>query len=221
MEKLRPFLILIGLGVAYAALFFLRPSLDLTLERHFYDNGFFLKETPLIQFFHHSIPWIVRVVVVGSLGMLLWHGIKLRCLNRPALFILLSLAIGPGLVVDTVFKDNWGRARPSQIVEFGGTKNFTGPFVITNQCEKNCSFVSGHASVAFFLAAFALLFTGWKRTVLYTAAIAFGLWMGFIRMAMGGHFFSDVIFAGIFVLFINQLVYHFTLVHPWKKHSAH
>lgn len=221
LQTARPFIILIGLGVAYAALFLLRPDLDLTLHRHLYHNGFYLKPEAWVQFFYKLVPWIARSVVVGTLAVLIWYGIKYRSLNRAALFLLLSLAIGPGLVVNTVFKDNWGRARPSQIVEFGGTKQFTPPLVITNQCARNCSFVSGHASVAFFLAAFAFLFTGWKRTAIYSGAVIFGLWMGFIRMAMGGHFFSDVIFSGIFTLLVLHLVHYLILVYPCKKPSPH
>jgi lipid A 4'-phosphatase len=211
-HHLHPFLMLIGLGVAYAALFFLRPDFDLQLERHLYQNGFFLKQEPFIQFSYKSVQWMTRAIVVGTVAILLWQGIKFRRLHRPAFFILLSLALGPGLLVHAVFKDNWGRARPSQIVEFGGTKQFTPPFVITDQCEKNCSFVSGHAAAAFFFSAFALLFAGWKRTIIYSLGIAFGLWMGFTRMAMGGHFFSDIIFAGIFTLLVVHLVYYWIVV---------
>ena len=147
----------------------------------------------------------------------MWHGIKFRKFHRSALFILISLALGPGLLVHTVFKDHWGRARPSQITEFGGTKKYSPPLLIADQCDKNCSFVSGHAAVAFFICAFALLFTGWRRTAIYTAGIIFGLWIGFIRMAMGGHFFSDIIFAGIFTLLTVHLVYYFML----KRHETH
>lgn len=208
LNQLRPFLILIGLGVVYALLFFLRPELDISLARHLYSNSFFLKDELLIQLSYQCIAWITRAIIIGSLAVLLWQGIKFYKLDRPALFILISLALGPGLLVHTVFKDHWGRARPSQITEFGGTKKFTPPLVMADQCEQNCSFVSGHASVGFFLAAFAMLFTGWKRTALYSASIAFGLWIGFVRMAMGGHFFSDIIFAGIFTLLIIHLIYY-------------
>ena len=213
-ELLRPFVILIGLGIAYELLFLFQPQLDITLHRHLYNQGFFLGEKPVIRFFYALVPWITRSVVVGSVLALLWVGIRRRRLCRPALFLLLSLALGPGLIVNTLCKDQWGRARPSQIVEFGGTKQFTPPFVFSDQCEKNCSFVSGHASVAFFVAAFALFLKGWKRTAVYSAAVVFGLWIGFVRMAMGGHFFSDVIFSGILTLLCVHLLYYLILLRP-------
>jgi hypothetical protein len=37
------------------------------------------------------------------------------------LFILLSVILGPGLLVNLVFKDHWGRPRPRQVVALGGT----------------------------------------------------------------------------------------------------
>ena len=217
MDKLRPFLLLIGLGIAYAVLFMLKPNLDLELHRHLYDGGFFLKDEAWVVFFYKLIHWISRIVVVGTLSVLLWQGITKRTLNRNALFLILCLAIGPGLVVNALFKDHWGRARPAQIIEFGGTKQYSPPLVIADQCDKNCSFVSGHASVGFYLAAFALLLTGWKRKAMYGFAVAFGLWTGFIRMAMGGHFFSDVIFSGIFTLLVIHHVYY--ILYQWKKPS--
>lgn len=215
MEKLRPFLVLIGLGVAYAVLFMLKPDLDLQLQRHLYDGGFYLKDKAWVVFFYEIIHWLSRAIVVGTLGVLLWQGITKRSLNRHAMFLILCLAIGPGLVVNAIFKEHWGRARPAQITEFGGTKTYSPPLLITDQCEKNCSFVSGHASIGFCLAAFALLLTGWKRNAVYIFAVAFGLWVGFIRMAMGGHFFSDVIFSGIFTLLVIHPLYY--LLYQWKK----
>jgi lipid A 4'-phosphatase len=215
-DQLHPLLMIIGLGIAYAAFFFLRPETDLTLARHLYDTGFFLKEQTLIQLSYKCIAWVTRAIIIGAVAALVWKAIKFRKLHRPALFILISLALGPGLLVHTVFKDNWGRARPSQIVEFGGSKQYSPPFVIAGQCEKNCSFVSGHAAIGFFICAFALFFKGWRRTAIYTGGVLFGLWIGFIRMAMGGHFFSDVIFAGIFVLLVVHLVYYFM----FKNHEA-
>ena len=47
------------------------------------------------------------------------------------------------------FKDTWGRARPINIQEFGGDKIYTQPFIKSDQCEKNCSWISGESSAAF------------------------------------------------------------------------
>ena len=44
------------------------------------------------------------------------------------LFLFLGLLVGPGLVVNGILKDHWGRARPAEIIEFGGTAHFSPAF---------------------------------------------------------------------------------------------
>lgn len=125
-----------------------------------------------------------------------WLGVD----RRVAAFVLLSLALGPGLAVDVGLKDYWGRARPRDMVAFGGTKQFTPPFTITDQCRDNCSFVSGHAALAFSFVTFAFLAPARRRRAAFAAVGAFGLGVGFMRMLQGAHFLSDVIFAGFVVI---------------------
>lgn len=221
-----PIVVWAGLGVAYALYFLTHPQIDLEIHRNLWKpaEGFYMKDDWWVVILYELVPWITRSVVVGGALLLLANRVCKACAcwkfgNREILFLLLALAIGPGLVTNVILKDNWGRARPSQIEEFGGAKQFTPPLVMADQCEKNCSFVSGHASVGFFLAAFALLLrTRWKRYALYTFALGLGLSIGFARMAMGGHFFSDVVFAGIFTLLVVHLLY-LILFGPWRSPS--
>ena len=42
-----------------------------------------------------------------------------------------------------------GPARPKHIVAFGGSKLFTPALQPTDQCKRNCSFVSGEACSVF------------------------------------------------------------------------
>ena len=63
--------------------------------------------------------------------------------------------LGPGLVVNGILKEHWGRARPRDVTQFGGDRRFTPALVIADQCERNCSFSAGHPSAGFALAALA------------------------------------------------------------------
>ena len=45
------------------------------------------------------------------------------------------------------------------------------------------------------------------RPAAYAAAVAFGAGVGVLRMSFGGHFFSDVAFAGVFTFIIVWLVH--------------
>ncbi len=128
--------------------------------------------------------------------------------RRPAaLFLALSMLLGPGLMVNYVFKDHWGRARPAQIEEFGGNAHFTPPWVISNQCDKNCSFVCGHCSVGFALLAIA--FVSRRPRVWLFGAIATGATLGLMRIGQGGHFLSDVLFSFFVVFFTIWGLHHF------------
>ncbi|MGH7125190.1 MAG: phosphatase PAP2 family protein, partial [Stellaceae bacterium] len=67
-------------------------------------------------------------------------------------------------------------------------------------CERNCSFVSGHAAAGFGLVAFSFLtLDRRRRRVLRAGAVAAGSLIGLARMAQGAHFLSDVVFAGLVV----------------------
>ena len=63
--------------------------------------------------------------------------------------IIIGPIVGSGIIANWYFKDQWGRARPVHVSEFGGDKIFTRAFVKSNQCEKNCSWISGESSAAF------------------------------------------------------------------------
>ena len=135
--------------------------------------------------------------------------------DRNALiFLVAALAIGPGILVNTVLKDHWGRARPFQIEAFGGTRQFTPAPVPADQCARNCSFVSGHAALGFSLVAFAFLLpAGRPRNIVMAGALAFGALIGLGRIAAGHHFLSDVVDAGLVVVATTWLLHRWLVVH--------
>jgi lipid A 4'-phosphatase len=151
----------------------------------------------------------IAVAIAGWLASLKGYARYFR--PKEWLFLLVCLGVGPGLLANVVFKDQWGRARPKHIVAFGGSKVFTPALLPTNQCKRNCSFVSGEASSVFapFYAAAAIA-PQWGATLIVVGTAA-GLGAGGIRIAQGAHFLSDVIFAGLFmglmVLALQRLMF--------------
>ena len=99
-----------------------------------------------------------------------------------------------------ILKNLWGRARPNDILQLGGKETFSPWFEIRNACETNCSFVSGDASVGFSIIVLYLITK--KIIFLYASAFA-GLVLGLIRIMAGGHFLSDIFFAGFFIVILN------------------
>lgn len=182
-------------------LFLLFPGLDLTAAAWFWspDSGFVGSQMPALARVRRLLDGAVILALTGCLGGWAWSYARraperLIRLRRPLAYCLLVLLIGPGLVVNVLFKDHWGRARPHQIQEFGGERQFTPAWVASRQCERNCSFVCGDASVGFSL--LALGFFGRHRRFWLAAGLAAGGLLGLMRMAQGGHFLSDVIFSG-------------------------
>ncbi len=190
--------ILLGLYVLVGGVFMIWPHLDLQAAAWFYDPA--TKTFPAKQqlFFQVLTKGLTPLLLLFA-GWTAW--ISWQHHNwRPLVYMLACLAIGPGLVVNALFKDHWDRARPRQIEQFGGDKRFTPVLQPSDQCVRNCSFPSGDASGGFVVFAFAFLATTARgRRYWLLAATATGLLFGYSRMALGAHFLSDVLFAGLIV----------------------
>lgn len=117
--------------------------------------------------------------------------------KKGGVFLTLFLVLGPGLLVNTVFKDGWGRPRPRDIVQFDGKKQFLQPWQrgISGQGR---SFPSGHASAAFFMSAPFFIYRRRRPRVARAwliGGIIFGVLMSTARITQGGHFLSDNLWA--------------------------
>jgi lipid A 4'-phosphatase len=199
--KLIAFLTVTGIA---ALVFLATPELDIAFSRLFYreGEGFFARHWPPFDFLYEFVQvtrTAVVALVIGLLAARSFSALKRLHVGTSAIaYIALSLVIGPGLISNTVLKDNMGRARPDQTVQFGGPRTFTPALVPADQCPKNCSFVSGHASLGFFLVTFAFLMApGYRRRAVFAGIIALGAAIGVARIGQGRHFLSDVVFAGL------------------------
>jgi membrane-associated PAP2 superfamily phosphatase len=117
--------------------------------------------------------------------------------RRAGAFLLLLLMLGPGLLVNTVLKDHWGRPRPREIAEFGGKKQFLQPWQ-KGEDGNGRSFPSGHASAAFYMAAPYLIYRRKDRRRAYAwlaGGLLFGIVMSIARITQGAHFLSDNLWA--------------------------
>lgn len=199
-------LLFAALALLAAAPFLVEPEIDLVVARWFWhaQGDRFASPTGWFWPIYVGLTPLVYAVAAAVAALGAYNLLRGRLLfgldARTAAFILLSLALGPGLVTEIALKDHWGRARPRDIVEFGGTSRFTPAFQPSDQCARNCSFVSGHAALTFAFAPFALLAAPRRRRAALAAVIGAGLFIGAMRMAQGAHFLSDVIFAGFVVV---------------------
>lgn len=197
------------LACSLALVFTLWPQLDLRLAAYFYVPGLGF---PAWQLWWVNLTYVVmaKLWIVALLWLsLLLFGFMPRFKRRWArhrlilAYLLAVLLLGPGLIANTLLKDHWGRPRPVHLVQFGGHAVYTPALQPSSQCLHNCSFVSGHAAGAFYPMA-GYWVTRRRRWLL--GGIVFGLFVGYVRMAMGAHFLSDVLFSGIVVHFTCRLL---------------
>jgi lipid A 4'-phosphatase len=205
------FCIAAAAGFAAAVIFLAFPGIDVGFSSLFYlDKGQFLFSGGGMG---SAIRTLLRIVfalacVGAATGFVLAAFFDRKPFGLSFLvwaYVAMCAAVGPGIVANLIFKDHWGRARPVHITEFGGAKRFTPPLLRTDQCEKNCAFPAGEAA-NFYALGFAIAFLAGplQRRRLFLAAIAAGSFAGLIRIGGGGHFLSDVIFAGIFMALVAR-----------------
>jgi membrane-associated PAP2 superfamily phosphatase len=128
---------------------------------------------------------------------------KLGDWRDPGLFFALLLIVGPGILVNCVFKPYWSRPRPHATTEFGGPRAFL-PVWQRGFGDEDSSFPSGHAATAFYLMAPAFVCyrrRPWLAAGFLLFGIASGVVVGLARIVAGGHFPSDVLWAGGIVYF--------------------
>jgi membrane-associated phospholipid phosphatase len=186
-----------------ATVFALEPQLDLANSAMFFDpvrKIFPAQNDWLLGSFRFVTSWAVALAIaipcIALIGKMMFPSRPALLPGRAMLLILLSLAIGPGLLVNAGLKENWNRPRPGVVKEFGGRMTFKPWWDASGQCRNNCSFVSGESAAAFvMLAPAALVSAPWQLTAI-GAATLFGALMAFLRVVFGGHFFTDVVFAG-------------------------
>lgn len=203
----KPLIITFILSVLLSLFFYGFPQIDLEFSRLFFDPevGFPMVGSELGHFFHVILVRAMIYFLIG-LGVLYIIGEFIRrpilTLNRRrVIFITLSIAISAGLITNALFKNNWGRARPRDVIEFNGSKQFTPACVISDQCERNCSFVSGEASFGFSFLCLALLARR-HRKLWFSGLFIYATSVALMRVTMGAHFLSDSLLAGVYTLLV-------------------
>jgi lipid A 4'-phosphatase len=197
------------IAVVVGVLFGVYPQFDLQISAYFFDphsHLFKLTDQPWVILTRDAARWLVALIVAPAVlalvGKLIMPERRALIGGRAALLMLMTLALGPGLLANLVLKDHWGRARPLDVIEFDGTYPFIPWWDPRGDCRDNCSFIAGEPSGAFWTLAPAALAPPQWRLLAYGGALAFGAAVGFLRIAGGGHFFTDVVFAAVFVFLL-------------------
>jgi len=217
------FAILIGAAILLV-LFRFTPSIDLAVSQYFFTNV----ECSEVRYrwgsnpdgvqcgefrYEHSANWrlfretfqkIPTIVAVVTLIWLLWSLFAAKHKSPASLFLpsvaLGSLILGPVIIIN-FFKEISGRSRPIHSLEFGGFEPFTAAGDFSGLCEKNCSFLSGEASGAFWLLVFIPLLPARLRWPFGTTFAGLALIVSLLRVMFGRHYVSDISISALVSLF--------------------
>jgi lipid A 4'-phosphatase len=203
------------------------PQIDLVIVKSFYSpilNDFPLRLSLNLEFMRRVNNLLVWIIAAASIFWTVMQAVrryKFALARQTLIFLIISMLLGPGMIVNVALKNYWGRPRPIEITEFNGSERFTPWWDPKGNCTANCSFVAGESAIAFWTIAPASLLPPRWRPYGYIIAVGFGLFSGLLRMARGAHFFSDVIFSGVFIYFIvwlvHRLVFRTTNLHSQQE----
>jgi lipid A 4'-phosphatase len=213
-------IVALGLALVVGLLFGIYPELDLKIAALFYDastHSFPVKSNRAAEIARDAAMWIAWALALPAIIALL---VKLARPDRPLLipgrtvaFLLLTLLLSAGVLTNLTFKSFWGRPRPVMVTEFSGNQAFVPWWDPRGHCTRNCSFFSGEGATAFWTYAPAALAPPAWRPIAYAAATVFGVTTSGLRMAFGGHFFTDVAIAGLVTFLVIWFVYAY--IYRW------
>jgi membrane-associated PAP2 superfamily phosphatase len=206
--------------LAVLTVLFRFTDLDMASVRPFFGGSAPGDQIPDRWPLMNAYPWkalydwgIYPALVMGCGGLLVWMASfcwakKLARWRDEGLFYGLLLIVGPGIIVNGVLKPYWGRPRPNAIIPFGGQREFL-PVWVWGRGQDESSFPSGHASMGFCLMAPA--FVHYRRRprlalCFLLLGLASGCIMGVTRVVAGGHFPSDVVWAGGLIYFTALVI---------------
>lgn len=187
-------------------------NLDLEIARCFFDDEtktWPWRDSTICRIIYHGlpVPGILLGIFAATVALSKTVARKTGVPRLAGLFIFLVLMIGPGLIVNGGFKPLWSRARPVDVAEFNGREAFA-PVWTSSYPSTSRSFPSGHASMGFIWIAPAFLLIRrrpWQAIGFFALGVGIGGLLGLVRVAEGGHFTSDILWAAGFV-YITCLV---------------
>ncbi len=214
--------IIIGAFLVFSLLAISFPQMDLLVSRWFFDGHSFLRD----QWWQKLLKEGLKYFLIGSMSIVFGFYVRNKILKRcPCLvdgrkvvYLLLVMIVGAGLIVNAGFKDHFGRARPRDVTQFGGTKVFTAAFVPSKQCNTNCSFSSGDAAGAFFAMSLVMAFR--RRRSWMIGAVAAGVIVSLARISAGAHFFSDTVVSFFVMLLMADVLYYYVVLNQAGREDA-
>ena len=194
------------------------PEIDLWVAQQFHEEGglFPAGDWVWVRAVYIGAPRVGMAITLCALVVIAARWIRPDRVNggvwRKSLAWILVVTLGVGLVVHEGLKNQVGRPRPAHTIGLGGDAPFTPALQISDLCQRNCSFVSGHAAIGFCIMTLGLWSAPASRRRWWILGAVAGTLIGLGRIMQGGHYLSDVIFSLLAIwgthLLIRQVWLH-------------
>lgn len=202
-------------------------NFDMSSSSRFYSNDSGAGHWPVGKSFPFSFLYRYGEIPGLALGIFALGGYVLTRLRRISkryssafLVMVFTVILGPGLAVNGILKEHWGRPRPADIIEFGGSESYR-DFWRPGGTGSGKSFVCGHCAIAFSTCSIVALYP--IHPVLASVGLGAGLIFGGLvslaRVAQGGHFPTDIVWSAVIVWSTITLLYYFVFRVPERCDS--
>ena len=213
VNSLKTSLYIVIFTILISLVFVIFNQRDISISARYYTPGagFTFNETELAVLLKHVVRPTFKLATILSLLFILLLAFlmpqAMKNMRRHALFLFTCLALGPALMVEGVLKNVFGRARPQDITEFGGDLIFSPAWVISGECSRNCSFVSGDVSGVAILMAIPLIVTRFRHALTIPILALTGLTMAY-RVLASKHFLSDAVISACLSIGLGYFIYY-------------
>jgi len=155
----------------------------------------------------YALPMVGASVVVSITLRDLASGLRWSHERiRISTIALVTLAVGPGLLVNGPMKEFIGRPRPADTLLFGGDHPFVAAAAWSQACQHNCSFISGEASGIAWIICLLPLWPHRERLRLFWAMMVVVGMTDMLRVAFGRHYLSDVVLGSLSTLVVFSTI---------------
>jgi lipid A 4'-phosphatase len=203
-----------------AAIFAALPQLDIWATWLFHDPeyGFPVARLPIFRALRQLNNVVITVTMATLFASIV---LKLALPDQPSLirpqistFLITTLVVGNVLIVNWLLKGYSGRPRPVHVDQFGGELPFVRAGDFSGECVRNCSFVSGEGSSAFWIFAIWMVAPPHIRRVTFVPAVVYVVAISLNRIAFGAHFLSDVLLSWGVMALVVAVAHRFLIANP-------
>lgn len=162
-----------------------------------------------------EIPTVVLTTVAAVLLVTAKLGAANEAYTRPCLVVILTVVLGPAIVVNSILKPGWGRPRPVEVSNLGGDREYRAVWQPGGPGAGK-SFPCGHCAMAYSLASGVAFYPAHPvvSACILVGVMAYGTLLGVARVMQGGHFPTDVLWSEILILMIVATLYFLVLRIP-------